>query len=50
MSDDRLGHDIENKNSVLPAQPNAPRYLPLSPHGEVVYLLAADNCLTPKTR
>lgn len=34
MSDDRLCHDIENKNGVLPAQPDAPRYLPLSPHGE----------------
>jgi len=34
MSDDRLYHDIENKNGVLPAQPDVPRYLPLSPRGE----------------
>jgi transposase-like protein len=34
MSDDRLRQDIENKNGVLPVQPDAPRYLPLSPSGE----------------
>jgi len=34
MSNDRLCHDIENKNGVVPPQPDAPRCLPVSPRGE----------------
>jgi transposase-like protein len=34
MFDDHLCHDIENKNDILPTQPDVPRCLPLPPPGE----------------